>query len=121
MRISPKRVVRALTRRSVALATASLVALLALSLAVAPTAPVEALAIAGQSWIPGEVQHESADRDAPAASAGAVDADDAGDDAADAHSWLVWRLVALRAGAAQARSRGIRSAFGADPRGPPAV
>lgn len=119
MTASAERIVRATARLAVALATASLVALLALALAVAPTAPAEAAAIDGQSWIPGDVAPEIGDPGPRGAEPAAGDDRDDGDDAVAVRSGLAARLSARNGGDAQARGRGIRLTVGADPRGPP--
>lgn len=121
MMASAERIVRATARLAGALAIASLVALLSIALALAPTAPAEAAAIDGQSWIPGDVAPEIGDPE-PRGAVGStgVDRDD-GDDAVAVRSGLAARLSARNAGDAHARRRGIRLTVGADPRGPPAV
>ncbi|WP_308799429.1 hypothetical protein [Agromyces silvae] len=118
MRIRPERFVRATARTFVALATASLVALIALAVAVAPTAPVEALAVAGQSWIPGEIPPEPGDRALHDASPAEGGLDD-GDDAVALHAGVARQVTARRTGVAAARRRDIRLITGSAPRGPP--
>jgi hypothetical protein len=120
VRTRPERLLRATARGAVALATASFVALVSLALALAPTAPVEALAVDGQSWIAGEIPQESGD---PGSSGGASSSPgdhDPGDDAVGVQASAARQAAERRAGSAQARRRGIRLAVGADPRGPPA-
>jgi hypothetical protein len=121
MMASAERLMRATARLVVALATASLVALLALALAVAPTAPAEAAAIDGQSWIPGEIPPDLGDPEPRGAVHPSGDDRDDGDDAVAVRAGLEARLSARHSGGARARRRGNRPVIGADPRGPPAV
>jgi len=119
MRSSPKHVLRAAARGAVVFAMATLVALLSLALALAPTAPVHALAPDGQSWIAGDIAPESGDLDPIGGADAPTDTDD-GDDAVEARSTRVGRAAGRAASRSAAGRRGIRSLLGTDPRGPPA-